>query len=244
MFDPNSITSGYNSLDYLLIIDKEIFSLNGNDTFLLETTYSLINQYEDIYKEFKKKNLCTWSTGNYFNNEDECLNFLEGQMNYGYEVVSFALHDLIFTGKNIIEYFMKENLDIVGNLSEFGKNSYDDILENQVFRLSLFNNKTIHCDLNVLFSQSLIPYITKLINDTSNFIIDSFENSDSKYYIFLVCYILFNIFIYLIIWIPFIKNMNSVIYNSKKILGIIPIHVLTTLVNIKKILNLEREKDD
>ena len=244
MFDPNSITSGYNSLDYLLIKDKEIFSLNGNDTFLLETTYSLINQYEDIYKEFKKKNLCTWSTGNYFNNEDECLNFLEGQMNYGYEVVSFALHDLIFTGKNIIEYFMKENLDIVGNLSEFGKNSYDDILENQVFRLSLFNNKTIHCDLNVLFSQSLIPYITKLINDTSNFIIDSFENSDSKYYIFLVCYILFNIFIYLIIWIPFIKNMNSVIYNSKKILGIIPIHVLTTLVNIKKILNLEREKDD
>ena len=109
MFDPNSITSGYNSLDYLLIKDKEIFSLNGNDTFLLETTYSLINQYEDIYKEFKKKNLCTWRTGNYFNNEDECLNFLEGQMNYGYEVVSFALHDLILIGKNIIEHLTNSN---------------------------------------------------------------------------------------------------------------------------------------
>ena len=57
MFDPNSITSGYNSLDYLLIKSKEIFSLNGNDTFLLETTYSLFNQYEEIYKEFKKQNL-------------------------------------------------------------------------------------------------------------------------------------------------------------------------------------------
>jgi hypothetical protein len=244
MFDPNSIIFGYNSLDYLLIKDKEIFSLNGKDNFLLETTYSLINQYEDIYNEFKKQNLCAWSSGNSFNNEDECLNFLSGQMNYGYEVASFALHDLIFTGKNIIEYFMKENLDIVGNLSEFGKNNYDDILENQVFRLSLFNNNTIHSDLNVLFTQSLLPYITNLINDTSNFIIDSFENSDSNYYIYLVCYILFNLFIYLIVWIPFIKNMNSVIYNSKKILGIIPIHVLTTLVNIKKILNLEREKDD
>ena len=165
-------------------------------------------------------------------------------MNYGYEVASFALHDLIFTGKNIIEYFMKENLDIVGNLSEFGKNNYDDILENQVFRLSLFNNNTIHSDLNVLFTQSLLPYITNLINDTSNFIIDSFENSDSNYYIYLVCYILFNLFIYLIVWIPFIKNMNSVIYNSKKILGIIPLHVLSTLVNIKKILNIEKEKDD
>ena len=244
LFDPNSIIFGYNSLDYLLIKDKEIFSSNGNDTLLLEKTYNLIDHYEGIYKEFKEQNLCIWSTGNYFYDEDECLNFLNGQINYGYEATSFALHDLIFTGKNLIEYYMKENLDIVGNLSEFGINNYDDVTENQVFRLSLFNNNTIHSDLNVLFVQSILPYITKIINETSNFIINSFGNSDSNYYIYLICYILFNIFIYLFVWIPFIKNMNSVIYNSKKILGIIPIHVLTTLVNIKKILNIEKEKDD
>ena len=244
MFDPNSIIFGYNSLDYLSLKEKEIFSSNGNDSLFLKTTSSLINHYDDIYKELDEQNLCTWIKGNYFINEDECLNFLDGQIKYGYEISSFTLHDLIFTGKNIIEYFMKENFDIVGNLSEFGKNNYDDILENQVFRLSLFNNNTIHSDLNVLFAQSLLPYITQLINDTSNLIINNFENSDSNYYIYMICYILFNIFIYLFVWIPFIKNMNSVIYNSKKILGIIPIHVLTTLVNIKKILNIEKEKDE
>ena len=59
----------------------------------------------------------------------------------------------------------------------------------------------------------------------------------------MICYISINAILFLVIWLPFIKNMNSDIYNAKKILGIIPIHILTTLGNIKKILNLEKNKN-
>ena len=59
----------------------------------------------------------------------------------------------------------------------------------------------------------------------------------------MIGYTSLNTILFLVVWIPFIKNMNSVIYNAKKILGIIPIHILSSLSNIKKILNLEKIKN-
>ena len=244
LFDPNSIVFDLHSLIYLQIKEEEIFKTKGNDSFILESTYNLVNHYKDVYIEFNNKTLCSRRTGDYFITEEDCLNFLQGQIKYGYEIAYYTLSDLIRLGKNMVEYFINESMDIVGNLTEFGRKNYDEFLDNQTFRLYLFNNETIHRDLNVLFAQSLLPYITEIINITSNIIIKNVDNSDSKYYIYMIFFILLNLIIYLFVWLPFIKNMNSVIYNAKKILGIIPIQVLTSIVNIKKILNLEKNKDD
>ena len=56
----------------------------------------------------------------------------------------------------------------------------------------------------------------------------------------MICYIVINAILFMCVRIPFIKNMNSIIYNAKKILGIIPIHILSTLSIIKRILELKK----
>ena len=107
----------------------------------------------------------------------------------------------------------------------------------------LFNNETTHSKLNILFVHTLLPFYSNIINITSNAIIGDSSNAGSLFLLYMICFISINTALFLIVWIPFIKNMNSVIYNAKKILGIIPIHILSTLSNIKKILNLEKIKN-
>ena len=108
--------------------------------------------------------------------------------------------------------------------------------------LYLFNNDSTHNDINVLFAQTLLPFYIEMINITSIAITTIVNNSYSTYIIYMISYISLNVILFLTVGIPFIKRMNSVIYKAKKILGIIPIHILSTLNNIKKILNIEKSK--
>ena len=176
--------------------------------------------------------------GDYFDNITQCEQFLDEQISYGYGITSFTLLDLTRIGFNFVKYYYIQDKNVVGNLSEFGKYEYT-VLDNETFRLQMFNNDTIHSNLNVIFLHALLPYFTGIVNLTSITIQEAIEDVDQAYIIIMICYIIFNVLIFLIIWIPFIKNMNSIIYNAKKILGIIPIHILSTLSNIKKILEIK-----
>jgi hypothetical protein len=243
IFDEISFIFGYKSEEYLQLKLEEIFNTKGEDTYFVNSTYTYIKNFKDTFTKFNSKNLCTRMQDNFFNSEDECLNYLEGQIKYGYQITSFTLVDLIRIGINFIKYYFKNEIDIVGNLTEYGIYDYKNISNNQRFRLYLFNNDTSHSKLNILFAHTLLPYFIDIVNITSIAIIETANNSDSLFYIYMICYISINVILFMAVWLPFIKNMNSVIYNAKKILGIIPIHILSSLGNIKKILNLEKSKN-
>ena len=179
---------------------------------------------------------------NYFESVLDCENFLEGQIKYGYQITSFTLVDLIRMGSNFIKYYLEKEISIVGNLTEYGINEYKNISDNQKFRLYLFNNKITHDNINVIFYHLLLPYYFDIINETSSYVINSTNNAQSLYVIIMICYVSITIVSALALWVPFVVEMNSLLNNSKKILRIIPIHILSTLTNIKKILNLEKTK--
>ena len=201
--------------------------------------YSKIKNYKKKYEEFNEKSLCSRMEGDRFANEYECEHFLDGQISYGYGITSYTLLDLTRMGYNFVKYYYLDAQNITGNLSEYGKYEYE-IKDNETFRLELFNNDTIHTNLNIIFLHALLPFYLGIINMTSYSIQEAVENVDEVYLILTICYIVFNIILFLTIWVPFIKNMNSIIYNAKKILGIIPIHILSTLTNIKRILDLKK----
>ena len=200
--------------------------------------YDKIKNFKKKYEEFSSQSLCSRREGDFFEDEEDCENFLDGQIKYGYGITSYTLLDLTRMGFNYVKYFYLQDKNIVGNLSEFGKYEYT-IRDNETFRLEMFNNNTIHTNLNIIFLHTLFPYYTGIVNLTSIAIQEAVENVDDVYIILTICYIVFNIILFLTIWVPFIKNMNSVVYNAKKILGIIPIHILSTLSNINKILDLK-----
>ena len=241
LFDQNCFIHGYNIEEYFAIKLEEIFRTKGNDTYLINLD-KYINKYNGNYLRFSNNSLCSRIKDNFFNSEEECENFLQGQIKYGYQVASFTLIDLIRIGFNFVKYYFDVEKNIVGNLTEYGINNYINITDNQYFRLYLFNNDSTHSNINVLFAQTLLPFYLEMINITSIAITTIVSNSYSTYIIYMISYISLNVILFLTVGIPFIKRMNSVIYKAKKILGIIPIHILSTLNNIKKILNIEKSK--
>ena len=95
------------------------------------------------------------------------------------------LHDVYF----YVKYFYLQDKNIVGNLSEFGKYEYT-IRDNETFRLEMFNNDTIHTNLNTIFLHTLFPYYTGIVNLTSIAIQEAVENVDNVYIIYTILYII------------------------------------------------------
>jgi len=242
LFDQNCLIYGHNIEEYCSNKLEEIFITKGKDTYIINHIENYFKQYKEINLKYNQRSLCSRIENNFFNSEEECEDFLQGQIKYGYQVASFTLIDLIRIGFNYVKYFFEVKKNIVGNLTEYGINDYENITDDQFFRLYLFNNDSTHSNINILFAQTLLPYYNEMINITSITITTLVSNSYSVYIIYMISYISLNVILFLIVGIPFIKNMNSVIYKAKKILGIIPIHILSTLTNIKKILNIEKSK--
>ena len=238
LFDDDSVVNSQNCKTFIQTKSSEIFSTRGNDSYIINTMYDKIKNFEKKYDEFRDQSLCSRREGDFFDNDTHCEDFLDGQIKYGYGITSYTLLDLTRMGFNYAKYYYIQENNVVGKLSEFGKYEYI-IQNNETFRLEMFNSDTIHTDLNVIFLHALFPYYTGIVNLTSIAIQQAVENVDEVYLILTICYIVFNIILFLTIWVPFIKNMNSIIYNAKKILGIIPIHILSTLSNINKILDLK-----
>ena len=239
LFDSNTIIDGKNCEDYIQLKSEEICSNQGNDSYIINTMYDKIKNYKSKYEEFNEKSLCSRMEGDFFDNETDCENFLDGQISYGYGITSYTLIDLTRMGYNFVKYFYLENMTVIGNLSEYGKDEYY-INDDETFRLEMFNDDTIHTNLNIIFMHALLPYYSGILNMTTYSIQDAVANVDKVYLIVMICYIVMNFILLVCIWIPFIKNMNSIIYNAKKILGIIPIHILATLPNTKRILELKK----
>ena len=242
LFDEKTIIDNYYSQEFLSNKIEEIFSTIGNDNYIINLTYSDIKNYKNIYMKINNDSLCTRMGENYFESESDCENYLEGQAKYGYQITAFTLIDLIRMGYNFIKYYVEKEMSIKGNLTEYGITEYKNVSENQKFRLYLFNNNTTHDNINVIFYHLLLPYYSDIINQTSAYIINSTNNAQSLYLIIMICYVSITIVFALSMWVPFVIEMNSLLNNSKKLLRIIPIHILSTLTNIKKILNLEKTK--
>ena len=245
IFDENSAIYGNNVELYLQNKLDELFGTKGIDTFYVNSIYNEVINIKNMDIDFLDGNLCKRIDDSYFKSEDECLNFLEGQIQYGYEISYSFLIDFVGNGIYLIKYYFDEVINFVFNLTKYGYEEYRKLdAENEKFRLYLFNNDTVHSNINILFAHVLLPYYLDIVNYTSTDIINSIINSNTFYLVYMICYISLNAILFLIVWIPFINNMNSLIYNAKKILGIIPIHILSTLSNIKKILNIEKNKNN
>ena len=108
--------------------------------------YDKIKNYKSKYEEINEKSLCSRMEGDFFKNVEECENFLDGQISYGYGITSYTLLDLTRMGYNFVKYYYLDAQNITGNLSEYGKYEYE-IKDNETFRLELFNNDTIHTNL-------------------------------------------------------------------------------------------------
>ena len=105
-----------------------------------------------------------------------------------------------------------------------------------LFRLDLFNNDTLHADLNLMFINIFVPYL----DENRKEVLKRLNiKGDGKYYmIYFILFILLLFLTYFFYLLPMIRYLNNYIYKTKRMLLLIPMQVLSSQTNIKSLLNL------
>ena len=145
------------------------------------------------------------------------------------------------------------NENVLGNLTEYNYTDYinnDLITKNgqpsnnsnhsSIFRLNLFNNYTIHYQLNLIFFNVILPYIEK--NREEYFSILTFETKEGNILSLNLLILVIISLIFFCFFIPVINYINSIIYKAKNMLSIIPLNILSYQSDALTVLNIPNNK--
>ena len=89
-------------------------------------------------------------------------------------------------------------------------------------------------------SSILIPNLIQLKQITIDAITKFLNDAYFKFVVMIIIYLSFILLGLFILWIPFVKNLNSIIYKTKNMLSIIPKEILASLSNIDKLLDMDK----
>ena len=228
MFDNNSIISNFTPYEYLIHSEIEIYnSIHDSMRYTNPILRTMMKNNEKVFHIFVR-NFCSFDIIKEFNFTSDC------SKKFGYfsrlsldKTVFYFLEELRLK-KNLIRYFL-ETYNVVGNLTEYNKdemiNIYNEksINNKTIFRLDLFNNQSIHSDINKIYFFIILQNMKENL-----FIIDiySIDGKNSHFILLIIVYILTFSLIILLFFIPMIKFLNKQIYKAKNILSIVPINAL------------------
>lgn len=248
LFDQNSLISGTLSCDYISNKINEIYLKKFEENTIFNKYRNKIPDIQESYQEFNSQTLCSRIDYDYFDSEDECKLHMKGITTYEMSVVYTAITEEIRIYKTIVNQLLNGN-EVFGNLTLYGSKYWDkdtiinDIknsnLSHSFYRLYLFNNDSYHKDLNILFVNLLYPYIEEERKINNNSITDIIKDKKKVYIAYYVSLLVVITLLFLIFWVPMIRNMNIIIYTTKKMLSIIPIHILASQKNIQTLLNID-----
>ena len=252
LFDQNTMINGKISNDYINDKLNEIYLTKFDDNIIFNKYRNKIPNFLQKYKELNENNPCSILRNNsYFNSEEDCLIHMYGIASYGLSIIHTSMTEEIRIHKNIVNMLLNNNL-IKGNLTLYGsifwsdeniknelKNSNNSNITNIYYRVYLFNNNSLHKDLNILFINLVYPFLDEERELTVDSINNAIKNKEITYIIFFTSLLVVITLSFLFYLLPMIKRMNNTIYKTKKMLSIIPIHILASQENITGLLNLE-----
>jgi hypothetical protein len=97
-------------------------------------------------------------------------------------------------------------------------------------------------NMNIMFANIILNFDKILNNLMADSIRDYLKTIRVPYLISLIGYLCLCSALFLFIWLPFVNNLNSIIYKTKKMLSIIPKEVLMSIGNIEKLLDINKNK--
>ena len=86
----------------------------------------------------------------------------------------------------------------------------------------------------------MIPNFIQLKQITIDVLTKFLDEAYFKFVIMIIIYLSFILLGLFFLWIPFVKNLNSIIYKTKNMLSIIPKEILASLSNIDKLLDMDK----
>ena len=221
----------YTSLEYLKILEDEIYDTitesNKKVDAFIENLIVITNK--EILKDLDT-NVCANYITDFYNSVEECTNKYINLFVFKFYYFSNYFLEEIKISKNLVRYNL-ENKKIKGDLN---KADFSEIIEeykkdininnNIEFRLNLFNNESIHSNLNLLFINNILPHLMSNRKVIFNYI--SLEGKDSFFIIIGISYLLLLIILFIGCFNLLIIFLNIRINKVKNILSIIPLNIL------------------
>ena len=248
LFDINSNVHLQNSYITLHTLLEDIYVIRKNSfTYMNKKRKNLPYNFIEKYNIMNSKSPCDFRTNQYFISEEECLLFINGATRYGILIMnSYYLEEIRFIKENSMIYVDKtkpmNNLTTTG-LEINKKNWPSDENEMENYKkndpINFFNLESVS-DLNILMSSIMIPNFIQLKQITIDVLTKFLDEAYFKFVIMIIIYLSFILLGLFFLWIPFVKNLNSIIYKTKNMLSIIPKEILASLSNIDKLLDMDK----
>ena len=244
LFDENTIIDGLPSYEYLVRKEKEIYtkSIEGVSGLIMKSKL-----FKDVDKELNEINLCSLNASSLYKGKEECEIYMggkEGIISFGFDLLLNYFIEEIRIRRNYIRKLINNRI-LVGNLSDLidlqnWNDSYLGLDKNEslIFRYNIFSFEDVNIKLNTIYINMIYQYIDKERNLTLNSAEKKINHGELKYVILIACHCCVIFISILFFWIPKIKIMNTEIFQTKNMLSIIPVQILASLPNIKKLLNI------
>ena len=248
LFDINALVRKKSALENLNFDLNNIYNRRQESQYYMDTHRTKLPMgYKDKITEFYSKSPCHFMLNDYFTDEEECLKFMNGVSKNGFKLMCNYFIEEIREAKNYYSHYLNENmtfpnLTLVGT-DEWNKSWPLDENEKKIFaKLNPINyfNENYHHNLNVMYRNNIRRYFFELKNIIIDCISEYIKKIKTDLIFLLIIYFLVNALFFFFAWIPFLYQLNSVIYKTKNMLNIIPKEVLASLRNIKKVLDIHQ----
>ena len=245
VFDSDSYSNKTQSIDSLIYILNNAYEIRRTTiSFMQLNRHKLPNNFDKLYRNLKKINPCYYRLDIYFADYDECINYFDGSIKLGFEIIKSHVIEEI---RNNLHIYNNKTSEIRNNLTLTNTEIWAKSWPNEPEKLKNyiqndpinFFNTEIHLHLNIVYQNILTTYLQELKNLTFKTFGDWINNQHMQYIVLLLIYISYILIIYIFIWRPIINNLSKLIIKTKKMLKIIPKEILSNINNISKLLDLE-----
>ena len=197
-----------------------------------------------------RKSFCSYNFTDKFISLKICQNRLGQLANNDFSIVAANFIEEIRINKFLVKYLLSTG-NVRGNLNDYDQNIWlkdstipkkgDNKIGDNIFRLDLFNNETIHAHLDLIFVNIILPYIDL----NRKYILSNLSINDKDFYLYFtsIVYLIFVILIYFIFLLINIRIINKNIYKTKNMLTLIPINILVSQRNMKILLNISENNE-
>ena len=250
IFDDGSFILDSTPYDNLVKKEAKIYA-NWTD-YINNITYfeKMFINNEDRKK--LNKSLCSYYITDKFSNLEECQKSIGNS--YDQDIYTFisGYFDELRVKKNVIRILLESDL-VKGNLTEYNvSNWYNEFYQMLIeetdvniqtkirFRLDLFNEDYLHSANNLQFINIIFPCFNEQRKIVFEYL--NIGKKENTYYILLTIFVLILLGIYVFYWIPMIRRLNRIIYETKNMLKIIPMHILMADLDIKNLFHISLQK--
>ena len=258
IFDPNAIVNNTCISEIIdsIILNYTIEQMN-NEKFLTKYQHLYGENYTNLRYHIYQNDICKYTTAFFEKFVDDvdtnCYDFLDESAKYGLNI----LHANFFEDLRLIKA-QRESFGVVWKTLNFSYNLtiyktenysvFRNNIKNEVFKkfydryspIGILSNQKMK-KLTIVFEYFLSPIYIEIF-ESLNEVIKQFQKNN-KIIIIGMCIVYISLFtlLYLIVWRRYVESLNTIIYQTKRMLAIIPKGILASLKSIGKLLDIKTQ---